>query len=64
MKKSARDEPPSKTAIHMLYENDLLEQIEDYRFKNRFPTRAEAVKALIKLGLEATKKSKVPSGRT
>ena len=48
----------------MLYENDLLELIEDYRFKNRFPSRAEAVKALIKLGLEVAKKNKVPSGRS
>ena len=32
--------------------NEMFEQIEDFRFKNRFQTRSEATTALLKLGLE------------
>jgi Arc/MetJ-type ribon-helix-helix transcriptional regulator len=42
--------------IHMLYENELLAEIEDYRYKNRFPSRAEAIKALVRRGLDSEKK--------
>ena len=35
----------------MLFETSLIKEIEDYRFQNRYPTRVEAIKALIKLGL-------------
>lgn len=41
----------STKAIHMLFETSLIKEIEDYRFQNRYPTRVEAIKALIKLGL-------------
>lgn len=33
----------------------LLEAIDDYRFTARLPSRAEAIRRLIELGLEATK---------
>jgi hypothetical protein len=45
-------------AIHMLYEKELLDRIEDYRYRNRFPTRVEAIKALLNLALEGEKKGK------
>jgi hypothetical protein len=38
-------------AMHMLIEKSLVKQIEDYRFQYRYPTRIEAVKALIRYGL-------------
>jgi metal-responsive CopG/Arc/MetJ family transcriptional regulator len=38
--------------IHMLLEQDLLEQIENFRYSNRYPTRVETIKALIKRGLQ------------
>lgn len=44
-------------AIHMLYEKELLERIEDYRYRNRFPTRVEAIKALLNTALESEKKA-------
>ncbi len=36
--------------------NEMFEQIEDFRFKNRFQTRSEATTELIRLGLESIKK--------
>lgn len=36
--------------------NEMFEEIEDFRFKNRFQTRSEATSELIRLGLEALKK--------
>lgn len=37
-------------------DNEMFEEIEDFRFKNRFQTRSEATAELIRLGLEALKK--------
>ena len=37
-------------------DNDLFQQIEDFRFERRFQTRSEATVELIRLGLEALKK--------
>lgn len=36
-------------------DDDLFKQIEDFRFENRFNTRAEATTCLIRYGLEAVK---------
>ena len=33
-------------------DEEMFRQIEDFRFKNRFPTRSEATVELIRLGLE------------
>lgn len=37
-------------------DNDLFQQIENFRFENRFQTRSEATVELIRLGLETLKK--------
>jgi metal-responsive CopG/Arc/MetJ family transcriptional regulator len=37
-------------------DNDMFQQIEDFRFERRFQTRSEATVELIRLGLEALKK--------
>ena len=37
----------------------MFRQIEDFRFKNRFPTRSEATVELIRLGLEALKEKEL-----
>ncbi len=37
-------------------DNDMFQQIEDFRFEHRFQTRSEATVELIRLGLEALKK--------
>ena len=35
-------------------DNELFQQIEDFRFERRFQTRSEATVELIRLGLEGT----------
>lgn len=35
--------------------NEMFEEIENFRFKNRFQTRSDATTELIRLGLEALK---------
>ena len=37
-------------------DNDMFNEIEDFRYEKRFPTRSEATTELIRLGLEAIKK--------
>ena len=37
-------------------DNELFQQIEDFRFERRFQTRAEATVELLRLGLESLKK--------
>ena len=37
----------NKTLINFVIDGDLLNRIEDFRFKNRFPTRAAAIKWLL-----------------
>lgn len=37
-------------------DKDLFEQIENFRFENRYNTRSDATVELIRLGLEAIKK--------
>ncbi len=39
--------PSTKPKILLTLEEDLFERIEDFRFENRFQSRAEAVRALI-----------------
>jgi len=46
---------PSRVIIPM--PSKLLEQIDDFRFANRLPSRAEAIRQLVKLGLKQAPKS-------
>lgn len=39
-------------------DDELFQQIEDFRFDHRFQTRSEATTELIRLGLEELKKGK------
>lgn len=48
----ATDKPRYTVSV----ENDLFEQIEDFRFEHRYQTRSEATVELIRLGLETIKK--------
>ncbi len=47
----ATDKPRYTVSV----DNDLFQQIEDFRFEHRFQTRSEATVKLIRLGLEALK---------
>jgi hypothetical protein len=40
--------------------DSLIKAIEDYRFENRFASRAEAVRHLIEMGIKAAKSAIVP----
>ena len=40
-------------------DEEMFRQIEDFRVKNRFPTRSEATVELIRLGLEALKEKEL-----
>ena len=45
------------------FEIELIERIDDYRYENRIPTRKQAVKNLISLGLSAYKVKKEANER-
>jgi len=45
-------ETSETTAIHMLLEKMLIGEIEDFRFRHRFQTRVETIKALLRIGLQ------------
>jgi hypothetical protein len=42
---------------------ELAEQVEDYRFAHRLKTEAEAIRRLVKLGLEASQAAEPPPGK-
>ena len=45
-----------KPRYSITLEQELFDQVEDFRFENRYKNRNEATITLIKLGLEALKK--------
>ena len=45
-----------KSRYTVSVDSDLFQQIEDFRFENRYQTRSEATVELIRLGLEALKR--------
>ncbi len=44
--------PTEKPRYTIIVDNDLLKQIDDFRFENRFPSRSVATLELIRLGIE------------
>jgi hypothetical protein len=44
--------PSTKPILNFVIDPSLLKRVDDWRFKNRFVTRAEAVKWLIEWALE------------
>ena len=42
--------------LNLFFELQEIEKIDDFRFKNRIASRAEAIRLLIELGLKATEK--------
>lgn len=47
--------PTNKPKILLILDEDMLEKIEDFRFSNRIPSRAEAIRKLIDEGLKHIK---------
>ena len=44
--------PTEKPRYTIIVDDDLLRQIDDFRFENRFPSRSAATQELIRRGLE------------
>lgn len=40
------------TQVLLTISKELLDQVEDYQFKNRIPSRSEALRELLRKGLE------------
>jgi len=51
----AKPKPPDPRLIVVPMPQELIDQIDDYRWANRIPSRAEAIRQLVKEGLEAKK---------
>lgn len=48
--------PTEKPRYTVIVDEELLKEIDDYRFENRYPSRSAATLDLIKRGMEALKK--------
>lgn len=48
--------PTKKPRYTVIVDEELLKEIDDFRFENRHPSRSAATLALIRLGMKALKK--------
>jgi metal-responsive CopG/Arc/MetJ family transcriptional regulator len=48
--------PTKKDTLCFPADADLLKRIDDYRYENRIPSRSEAMRQLIEIGLQAQEK--------
>ena len=44
--------PTKQPVVTMIFPEELLKKVEDYRYENRIPTRTEAIRQLIEKGLK------------
>jgi len=51
--------PTEKPILTFAVDNDLLEQINDFRFDNRVDTRSEAIRMLVEMGLKEYDQGKI-----
>lgn len=56
--------PTEKPRITVVVDDDMMQQIEDFRFDNRFPSRSAAMVELIRLGIEQIKKEQAEKARS
>ena len=52
--------PTRKTRYSVTVDQELLKKVDDYRFENRFQSRAAATETLIHLGLAVVKQTDKP----
>jgi hypothetical protein len=52
------DEPDRTERLQVFLATDELADIDEFRFENRMPNRAAAVRELLRLGLAAAKKNR------
>ncbi len=50
--------PTQKPRYTVVVDEDLLRQIDDFRFENRFPSRSAATLELIRLGIQQLEREK------
>ncbi len=48
--------PTEKPRYTIIVDEEMLKQIDDFRFENRYPSRSAATLELIRLGMEQIKK--------
>ena len=48
--------PTEKPRYTVIVDEELLKEIDDFRFENRYPSRSAATLELIRIGMEALKK--------
>lgn len=53
----------NKARYTVSVDQDMFKKIEDFRFENRYQTRAEATVELIRLGLEVLEERKKAEGK-
>ena len=53
--------PTEKPRYTIIVDDDLLRQIDDFRFENRFPSRSAATLDLIRRGIEQLRKEQKTS---
>lgn len=49
--------PTEKPRYTVIVDEELLKEIDDFRFENRYPSRSAATLELIRLGIDALKKA-------
>lgn len=47
--------PTKRPVTTIVFDDDIFDRIEDFRFNNRFPNRSQAVLFLVKAGMNALK---------
>ena len=50
--------PTEKPRYTVIVDEELLKEIDDFRFENRYPSRSAATLELIRLGMDAIKNQK------
>lgn len=50
--------PTQKPRYTVVVDQELLKEIDDFRFENRYPSRSAATLELIRLGIEQLKKER------
>ena len=50
--------PTEKPRFTVIVDDEMFQQIEDFRFENRYPSRSAAALELIRLGIEQIKKER------
>lgn len=55
--------PTEKPRYTVIVDEELLKEIDDFRFENRYPSRSAATLELIRLGMDAIKKQQKQAER-